>query len=184
MLMKDKLLSPSSRVPGLQVLAFLATAIISTAAVADTASWTLEEVVDPSSYQPVAVLWQESATSISDEYGMKEVTPRLEFRCQPGGDGTIHVRIDWRRFISSFNTEVRFKADNSDAVTVTLGVDRSNKVTLTKSSDDDLAVLDYMDGHERLDVTVTPYSEVPVSVSFVIGELADGLRRLSNSCAN
>ena len=146
------------------------------------AEWTLESLQDKATYQTVAVLHQESAATISDEYGMKEVHPRLEFRCVPNGDGAIKVRIDWRRFISSFNTEVQFAADDKSAITVKLGVDRSNKITSTSSADDDAAILDYLAGHTALELTVTPYSEVPVSVQYDLGGLDAQLAKLRATC--
>ncbi len=146
------------------------------------ADWTLETVQDKASYQTVAVLHQDSAATISDEYGMKEVHPRLEFRCVPNGDGAINVRIDWRRFISSFNTEVQFAADDKSAITVKLGVDRSNKITATNSAEDNTVLIDYLSGHSVLDVTVTPYSEVPVSVQYELDGFDGKLADLKTTC--
>ncbi|MEQ8206863.1 MAG: hypothetical protein RIA65_11850, partial [Woeseia sp.] len=135
-------------------------------------AWTLETLQDKATYQTVAVLHQESSNTIGDEYAMKEVQPRLEFRCVPNTDPAIKVRIDWRRFISSFNTEVQFAADDKDPITVKLGVDRSNKITHTSDTADDAALIDYLSNQSSLKVTVTPYSEVPVSVNYVLEGLA------------
>lgn len=146
------------------------------------ADWTLETVQDKATYQTVVVLHQDSAATISDEYAMKDVHPRLEFRCVPDGDGTINVRIDWRRFISSFNTEVQFAADDKGAITVKLGVDRSNKITSTNNADDNTTLIDYLSGHSNLDVTVTPYSEVPVSVQYKLDGFDDQLAELKTTC--
>lgn len=146
------------------------------------ADWTLETVQDKATYQTVAVLHQESANSIGDEYAMKEVQPRLEFRCLPDTDPSIQVRIDWKRFISSFNTEVQFAADDKDAITVKLGVDRSNKITSTRDDADNAKIIAYLDGQSALTLTVTPYSEVPVSVSYTIDGLDEKLAELGSSC--
>jgi hypothetical protein len=145
--------------------------------------WKLETVVDPSSYQNVSTLSQASQQSISDEYGVKEVQPRLEFRCIPGSEETIAMRIDWQRFISSFNTEVTFVADDSQPLTLKLGVDRSNKITLARDAADVTTLIAALKEHQSLRVNVTPYSEAPVDVSYEIGDLAQALARLEASCA-
>jgi hypothetical protein len=151
---------------------------------ADDVGFTLETLRDAATYQNVAVLHQESLQSINDEYRMHEVNPRLEFRCAPGGDGPIEVRIDWRRFISSFNTEAQFAADDAEAITVKLGVDRSNKITMTRDRVDDQRVIQYLSGRSALTITVTPYSEVPVSVHYNLESLADALLRLQDKCSS
>ena len=74
-------------------------------------NWEVAVGEDSSSFQTVASLQQDSANTIKDEYATKDVTPQLTFRCAPG-DPAITARIDWRRFVSSFNTEVGFKVDD------------------------------------------------------------------------
>ncbi|MCB1842429.1 MAG: hypothetical protein KDI09_05655, partial [Halioglobus sp.] len=119
---------------------------------------------------------------IGDEYAAKEVHPSLEFRCLPDVDASIWVRINWKRFISSFNTEVQFAADDKEAITVKLGVDRSNKITSTSDDADNTTIIDYLDGQSALTLTVTPYSEVPVSVNYTVDGLGDKLAELRSSC--
>ncbi len=150
----------------------------------DADQWTLEMLQDKATYQTVAVLHQESSNTIGDEYAMKQVHPRLEFRCEPNSGPGIKVRIDWRRFISSFNTEVQFAADDKDPVTVKLGVDRSNKITHTSDAADDAMLIEYLRQQSALKVTVTPYSEVPVSVNYVLDGLAGQLAALGESCGS
>lgn len=146
------------------------------------AGWTLETVQDKATWQNVTVLHQASTGTISDEYGMKEVNPRLEFRCVPmSGDG-VGVRIDWQRFISSFNTEVQFAADEREPLTVSMGVDRSNKITSTRDGADDEKLVNYLDGAATLEITVTPYSEVPVSVQYPLDDFAAQLAALREAC--
>ena len=58
----------------------------------------------------------------------------------------VSVRIDWRRFISSFNTEVGFKADGGKTLWQKWGVDQSNKITLSKSAADSQSLVDYLSG--------------------------------------
>lgn len=149
---------------------------------ADGSAWVLETTMDPATYQPVAVLHQASGNSIGDEYRSKEVSPRLEFRCVPGAGEDVKVRIDWQRFISSFNTEVTFATDEAEPLTVKLGVDRSNKITMTKGAEDDAALLDYLSGGDALAVTVTPYSEVPVTVHYSLAGIDEELAKLEASC--
>jgi len=162
----------------------IATALAAAAALPAAADWGVSTGTDAASYQAVSVLTQPAIGTIPDEYRSKEVRPVLEFRCVPGGGGPIRTRIDWGRFISSFNTEVIFTVDDRDPVTLKLGVDRSNKITSTKVEADDDALLDYLDGGETLAVTVTPYSEVPVSVEFALEGFGDGLDGLRTACGN
>jgi hypothetical protein len=172
------------KLTGIVALAVVLGTGASYAAPAVEAGFTLETLRDAATYQNVAVLHQESTQSISDEYRMKEVRPRLEFRCSPGGNGPIEVRIDWRRFISSFNTEVKFAADDAEAITVKLGVDRSNKITMTRDRVDDQRVIQYLSGRSGLTITVTPYSEAPVSAHYDLESLADALLRLQDKCSD
>ncbi|MDZ7643051.1 MAG: hypothetical protein U5K76_01705 [Woeseiaceae bacterium] len=146
------------------------------------ADWTLETIQDPATYQALAVLHQESAGTIGDEYGKKAVRPRLEFRCAPGSGEQVAVRIDWRRFISSFNTEVTFAADDAEPLTLSLGVDRSNRITATRKDGDDAALIEYLSGADALTVTVTPYSDVPVSVDYDLAALTGRLAELRDAC--
>ena len=43
-------------------------------------NWSITVGEDPSSYEVVAALQQDSANTIKDEYATKDVTPRLAFR--------------------------------------------------------------------------------------------------------
>lgn len=158
--------------------------IAAAAALPAAADWNVSTGTDPASYQAVTVLSQAAAGTIPDEYRSKEVRPVLEFRCVPGGNGPVRTRIDWGRFISSFNTEVIFAVDGRDPVTLTLGVDRSNKITSTKVEAEDDALLGYLDGGSTLTVTVTPYSEVPVSVDFDLAGFGEGLDELRAACGS
>lgn len=161
----------------------LALTLASTLSAAHDAVWKLETAVDPASYQNVSTLSQASQQSISDEYGVKQVQPRLEFRCIPGGEVTIDMRIDWQRFISSFNVEVTFVADDGEPLTLKLGVDRSNKITLARDAADVSSLIAALQDHQLLRVGVTPYSEAPVDVTYEIGDLAEAMVRLEASCA-
>ena len=103
-------------------------------------NWSITVGEDPSSYEVMAALQQDSANTIKDEYATKDVTPRLAFRCAPGNQ-EISVQIDWQRFISSFNTEVGFKVDGGKTLWQKWGVDRSNKITASKSATDSLSLI-------------------------------------------
>lgn len=166
------------------IIAVLLPALSIAGAPGGAAEWTLETLQDKTTYQNVTVLHQASADSISDEYGMKEVQPRLEFRCVPMSGSGIDVRIDWQRFISSFNTEITFEADNAEATTWTFGVDRSNKITQAKGEADKAAIMKYLGGSSSLAVTVTPYSEVAVTVSYTLDGFDARLAELQEACSS
>lgn len=143
--------------------------------------WDLAVGDDPSSYEVVASLQQESANTIKDEYATSDVKPVLAFRCAPGNPA-ITARIDWQRFISSFNTEVGFKVDGGKALWLKWGVDQSNKITLSKTAADTQSLLDYLGGGSNLQVEVTPYSESPVTVDFDLTGFSQGLDALQMAC--
>jgi hypothetical protein len=143
------------------------------AAAADTA-WMHESA-------ETEVLYQDAGNTIKDESATADVTPRMAFHCVPG-DGTITARIDWRRFISSFSTEVGFKVDGGKFTWLKWKVDGSEKVTMSPSADDTQKLIDAMAGGSELLVDVTPYSEGPVTVTFDLAGLADGLDALQAAC--
>lgn len=143
--------------------------------------WALESGTDNATYQVVSTLSQSSLGSISDEYGVKEVHPRLEFICEQNGATEIRARIDWQRFISSFNTEVSFDAGD-EPIVLKLGVDRSNKITSTRAASDVDALVDALKDRDSLTVHVTPYSEAPLSVKFIVAGFDAALQRLKASC--
>lgn len=144
-------------------------------------NWVLEIGEDPSSYAVVASVQQESASTIKDEYATKDVSPQLSFRCLPGNP-EITARIDWKRFISSFNTEVGFKVDGDKFLWLKWGVDQSNRVTLSKSASDSQALIERLAGGAELLVEVSPYSEPPVTVTFDLAGLSQALDALRKEC--
>jgi hypothetical protein len=144
-------------------------------------SWVLAVGEDPSSYEVVASLQQQSANTIKDEYATNDVKPVLAFRCAPGNQA-ITARIDWQRFISSFNTEVGFKVDDGKPLWLKWGVDQSNKITLSKTTADTQLLLDYLGGGGNLQVEVTPYSESPMTVEFELAGFSQSLDALRAAC--
>lgn len=146
-------------------------------------AWSIETGRDAATYRNVAFLHQVSAEPIDDEYATKTVSPRLELRCEPGSPDAVSVRIDWMRFISSFNTDIRFAADDAEALTVSFGVDRSNKITSTREASDDERLIDYFEGREALNVRVTPYSGSPLSIAYDLGGFDEALTQLRAACS-
>ncbi len=144
-------------------------------------NWLLSIGEDSSSYEVVASLQQDSANTIKDEYATKDVTPRLAFRCAPGNP-EVTARIDWQRFISSFNTEVGFKVDDGKALWLKWGVDRSNRITLSKSAADSQSLIDHLVAGSSLQIEVSPYSESPVTVEYDLAGLAKALEALQVEC--
>ena len=145
-------------------------------------SWVLTLGEDSSSYEVVALLQQDSANTIKDEYATKDVVPQLMLRCVPG-DPTITARIDWQRFISSFNTEVGFKVDDGKTLWLKWGVDRSNKITVSPSADDSRNLVEHLQEGKSLRVEVSPYSEPPVTAEYDLTGFATGLKALLKECA-
>jgi type VI secretion system protein VasI len=144
-------------------------------------SWIISVGEDPSSYAVVTSLQQDSATTIKDEYATKDVRPQLAFRCSPGNE-EITAQIDWRRFISSFNTEVGFRVDGSKTLWLKWGVDQSNSITRSKSATDSQSLIDRLVGGSELLVEVSPYSESPVTVHFDLAGFSQALDALRVEC--
>ena len=149
---------------------------------ADDNSWSLETVEDRNTFESIISLRQESADSILDENGKVEIHPVFEFRCAAGSDTAVAFRIDWGRFISSFNTEVGFRVDGGNALWLKLGVDRSNKVTLSKSAADVGKLISRLSDGDIVEVEVAPYSEASVFVQFDLLSFDQGLGELKESC--
>jgi len=143
-------------------------------------NWTLE--VADVDFRTTALLTQDSSEAIADEYATKEVNPQLSFRCYPDEGSNLSVSIDWRRFISSFNTEVGFKVDDREMILLNWGVDRSEKITSPRSGDNVQELLDYFSGGSRLQVEVIPYSEGLVTVSYDISGIDTALVELRGHC--
>ena len=159
-------------------LAFATTAIADDKALDDHWSITL---AGQSDFAVDVSIVQESTDAIADEYAAKNVHPVLDFRCPARGDGTVTFQIDWRRFISSFNTEVGFRVDDGKAMWLKLGVDSSNKITLGKPADAAKLIEKLQDG-KTLNVEIAPYSEASVFVNFDVSTLASALETLNDAC--
>jgi hypothetical protein len=144
--------------------------------------WTLAAGRDEQSWEDVVTLSVDSQNEIADEDATKKVHPQLAFHCIVGGDGTVSARVDWRRFISSFNTEVGFKADERELLLVNWGVDKSNKITMPRGMKDGNDFVDYVKGASKLQVEVIPYSESLITVSFDISGIDDELESLVAEC--
>lgn len=126
-------------------------------------------------------MYQDGGNTIRDETATVDVTPRLEFRCEPM-DQSITARIDWQRFISAFSTEVGFKVDGGKFTWLKWKVDSSEKVTLSPSAADTQKLIGAIGEGSELLVDVTPYSEGPVTVTFDAAGLGAALDQLRNNC--
>jgi hypothetical protein len=159
--------------------------LVSTAATTGRAAdnWSFEAGRDPDNWHKVSILSVESINEIADEYATKMLRPQLSFRCEPGADGATSVRVDWRRFISSFNTEVSFKADDKDLLLLNWGVDKTNKITMPRAARDGQDLLDYLEGASRLQIEVIPYAGSLIAVTFDISGIDDALRTLASECS-
>jgi len=146
------------------------------------APWSLEVGRDEKTWEHVATLGVESSNEIAGEYATRKVRPQLAFTCTPGGDGTISVWLDWRRFISSFNTEVGFKADDRELLLVNWGVDKSNRITRPRSVSDAGEIIAYLAGATSVQVEVIPYSASLIAVQFDISGIDEALKALSAKC--
>jgi hypothetical protein len=144
--------------------------------------WSIVSGEDEASYENVVSLQQASASTILDETAKKDVLPMLEFRCSPGSGSPVEFRINWQRFISSFNTETGFQADGGKTTWLKLGVDRTNKITLSRSSADVEKLLGRLTGAKLLEVEIAPYSEASVFAQFDISTLDAALGKLDEAC--
>lgn len=146
----------------------------------DTPAWTLG-VDDSITWETVRVLAQASADTIADEYATKQVHPVLSFRCTEG-DGSLSMQIDWRRFVSSFNTEAGFQVDEGQREWMKLGVDDSNRITLSRSATDVDALVASLGTGQNLNVEIAPYSEPSLFVNFGLTGFDAALEKLRSEC--
>ena len=144
--------------------------------------WSLATVEDVTNSLSVTVLTQASAIKIRDEKAEGEVSPILEFHCNAKTGAPPDLRIDWKRFISSFNTEAGFRADEGKTTWLKLGVDQSNKITLSRSDADMEKLLGRIAGAQMLKIEIAPYSESPVFAEFNISTLDSALASLKSAC--
>ena len=158
-------------------------AICGIAAAHHDSSWPLQTGNDAESYEAVATVSQLSQASILDEHATIEVYPRLIFHCSPGQGDRVHAKIDWQRFISSFNTDLSFQVDSEKRLWLKFGVDSSNKITLAKSGEDSSSLIEYVANASILTVGVTPYSESAVSVTYDLSGFSEAIEALRSKCA-
>ena len=144
--------------------------------------WSLVNDEDTSSGQIILSLQQESADTILGEDGKTGVRPVLEIQCTPKVANSTNFRIDWRRFISSFNTEAGFRVDGGKASWIKLGVDRSNKITLSRSAADVDKIIVKIANAEKLEIEIAPYSEAPVFAGFDVSTFTSAMARLLDAC--
>lgn len=144
--------------------------------------WSLESFVDDNSGETIAWLRQQSADSIPAESGTETVYPVMGFQCSPGTEPNIRLRIDWRRFIASFNTEVGFRVDGGKPLWLKLGVDPKNTVTMSKSSADVRKLLQQLSNAATVELEVAPYSEPSVFVNFDISTFGSAFTVFRESC--
>lgn len=168
------------RLKSFAIAALLATAFAEAGEV--PGDWILAVGEDSSTNETVASLRQDSQGTIKDEYAKQDLHPQLIFRCVPG-NATIMARIDWQRFISSFNIELGFKVDGGKYTWSKWKVDQSNKVTLSPSVADSQKLIDLVLGGEKLLVEVTPYSQSPVTVEYNLVGFSVALEKLRQLCS-
>ena len=123
----------------------------------------------------------DSTDTIKDENGREDVTPQLSFHCA-SGNSDVTVRIEWRRFISSFNTDIGFKVDGGRTLWQKWGVDQSNTVTTSRNDADASALIDYIGSGQVLAVDITPYAGSPIVVQFDLAGFAIALDALRAKC--
>jgi len=162
----------------------VAAAVLTGCAVAEesNSAWTLG--TDPEvTWETVHVLSQTSSLAVLDQSASTEVLPVMSFRCSEGG-GEISMRIDWQRFISSFNTEAGFQVDSGSRNWIKLGVDGTNEITVSRSSSDVASLIEALGSGDVLNVEVPPYSEPSIFAEFDLAGFADAVSQLKEACGS
>lgn len=144
------------------------------------AAWNLG-VDEEITWETVHVLAQTSTMTVLDESGSSEVAPMLAFRCTEGS-GEVSMRINWQRFISSFNTEAGFQVDEGSRNWLKLGMEGDDKVTRSRSAADVTSLIDAMSGGEVLNVEIAPYSEPSIFAEFDLAGFTDSMAALNAAC--
>lgn len=156
-------------------------ALIVYVALAQTSTWNVTEGWDPANHTSIVVISKKAEDTIRDEYDKADITPLFTFACASDREG-IMARIDWRRFISSFNTQIGFKVDEGKTLWQKWGVDQSNTVTSSKSVADTAALIDYIGSGEVLAVDIAPYAGSPIVVHFDLAGFSASMDTLRAAC--
>lgn len=142
-------------------------------------AWVYVDHRDEPGNEHLVFIAQTADEAIPDESRRSEVTPEIHVRCEQAG---LIVRIDWGRFISSFNTELGFRVDDGKRSWRKWKVDSSNRETFSPSHQDSTTLIDLLRNGERLNVEVTPYSEAPLEVNFSLAGFSEQVDRLIGNC--
>lgn len=147
----------------------------------DHGRWALTAGEDPSWDPVVHSITLAAEETIRNEDDTDDVRPHLAFWCAAGNEA-IGVRIYWRRFISSFNTEIGFKVDGDRILWQKWAIDRSNMVTSSRSDADSATFIDYIDSGSLLAVDIAPYAGSPIVVHFDLAGFPNALGALREAC--
>jgi len=144
--------------------------------------WSLASYVDDNSGETITWLQQQSLDAIRDESGKETIYPLIGFECVPGSEPNIRLRIDWRRFISSFSTEVGFQADDGKTVWLKFAVDSTNNVTVSRSRADVRKLLQLLSNAKTVKLEIAPYSEPSIFANFDTSTFNSALDTLNEIC--
>lgn len=139
--------------------------------------WTLYEAND------VVSLRQDSLLTIKDENAEKDIYPELIFLCTPG-DATVTARMDWHRFLGTYNIELGFKIDTGRFKWLKWKIDQNNTIATSPSSTDSQKLITLLEAGEKLLVEVTPYSASPVSVEYDLTGIVAEMAALRDRCGD
>ena len=131
----------------------------------------------------VALLSNTSEASINNLEHSEKVFPELSLYCEEGSPN-ISIKINWKRYISSFNkTEIGIKIDGKNYTWLSFNLDKTGQISFQDPSTHSNELIKKFKKIKKLAVEIEPYSEPPINVYFNLSGFASHLENLKSICS-
>ena len=100
------------------------------------------------------------------------------------GSPNISIKINWKRYISSFNkTEIGIKIDGKNYTWLSFNLDKTGQISFQNPSTHSNELINKFKKITKLAVEIEPYSEPPINVYFNLSGFASHLENLKSICS-
>ena len=131
----------------------------------------------------VALLRNTSESSINNLDHSEKVFPELSLYCEHGNPN-ISIKINWKRYISSFNkTEIGIKFNGKNYTWLSFNLDKTGQISFQNPSTRSNELVNKFKNITKLAVEIEPYSEPAINVYFDLSGFASHLKKLENICS-
>jgi len=166
----------------LAVLVLMVAANVTASVVKIDQFWTFYESIDRMSDEKNVGVVQPSQSQISDSLGVNSVIPEFSIVCTPYRTNRVLLWIDWKRFITTSDTEVTLRVDDKKAMTYRWETDKTSTSTYTRSSAHTDRLINYMTGGKTLLAAVSPYGSSRVIAEFDLSTLDRAIEAVMPIC--